>query len=205
MDKLSQPRQLTSLGVCQLFTLCLAVAALLSGCGSLIPHETKRDEATKTAGQIANKQTGNLDRQAQVTPPITVSKVGEGATVNVTVPAVPQSVKVETNGEIRSESNATDTAKESVSIPLFVKIIGLAVGVFALFGAVFWAIKAIKNGAAGAATAAALDLGDSVLAKSIQKMRLIQAGTTDVNTKQVISDHIAAMESERGKMAKGDK
>jgi hypothetical protein len=139
----------------------LFMLATMPGCGlkesrSLVQQEQRESIATGTTADVV--------RQTEVTPPPVRVTTRDGTTIEM--PAASSSTtSASTTASESSDSAASGKATESSTYPLFVKLIGVAVGCFLLMG-VAWAIRRQFK-----AVDLAFAAGDDLAAKMIHKVR----------------------------------
>lgn len=148
---------------------------MLGGC-SLIPTERSSLIQQQQRESIAANTTANVVTAAKVNPPeVTITTTAkDGSKIEVKQPAqVTEQTDARTGAHEDSNSEASGTNKNSVSIPMFVKIIGSAIGLFMLL-IIFWLIKRSSS-----AVNAAWTWVDSAIANKIQTTRTLASTTTE--------------------------
>lgn len=172
---------------------------LLAGCSALIPTEHKEQVAVQTAGELSAHQQDNLTKRSSL-PNLIAS--GKESKIEVTLPQG-VSYQSEANASSTVASSGQDSAKGSTtsSIPLFVKIIGAAVGLGLLAAVVFWIVSSVRAGAAGAAASAAFNLADQHIAGSISSLESMIRISNDPTQKNTLLAQLADLEKTRGKIA----
>jgi hypothetical protein len=193
MKTMKRMRWMAVLGVCGLVGLC--------GCGALIPSEHKEQVAVTTAGELAATHSTELTKQVEggAAAPVDVKMKGHGNTLSLTMEAPKVStVAREADGQDSAGHDAASGSSKK-SIPMFVKLIGLVVGLGLLAGLIWGVVTYLrKNSAAGAA---AFSMADTTIANWIAHKRQTAMATTDPATLASLNAEIAHFESERGKLA----
>lgn len=186
----------------RLFPLVLMLLPM--GCGALIPREATKSASVQTSEHIAANHDLTIRRAVEILPEMALRVPQSGVVTSTELrPSVPQMPATRETLEIRSVSGENSGAAEVAqgnskdSIPLFVKLIGGAVGVFALTFALGWLWRTIRTTALGQG----INAGDKVLGAFIQKLRqrALESVTNEEKARH-LSD-IAHLESERGKLA----
>lgn len=178
----------------------VASCCLLTGCSALIPSEHKQQVAVQTAGELTAKQQDSVTRRSAL-PNLIAS--GKESKIEVTLPTQAAAFSTEVKSESEVESAGKDSAKGTTasSIPLFVKLIGAAVGLALLAGIIFWIVRSVRAGAAGAAAAAAFNLADRQIASGIGSIETMLHAANDPKEKTLLLAHLANLEKIRGKIA----
>lgn len=172
----------------------LAVALLvLTGCGTLIPTEHKEQVAVQSAGKLATAQSADIVKQVEnANPPMNVNISGKDNKLDLKVEAT----KAQTHAVIAAEQDAagTDSAtgNRSKTIPFFVKLIGVGVGLLLVVGVIAYIRKQY------AAIDVAFSAGDQLLARQIGRWKDKAMTETDPSRLAVYNNEVAHLERERG-------
>lgn len=170
--------------------LLIVLMFLLFGC-NMVP--------TEQASTLQQKQREAVTGQAVVG----VSKATDIEPANLTITTKGGEVKVEqpvhqhstaeasVNAGESSDSASSGSSEWSVKIPLFAKIIGLAIGVGMIFGLIWFARRSSK------AVDEAFNAGDSVIAAQIHKVRSMAMQTTEPAVTTALATMAGDMERER--------
>jgi hypothetical protein len=176
-------------------SLLLALASLiLSGCAGGFKN-FKRQDALKTAENIAANNTLNVVKQAVETPAITVSGVEKGATV--TVNAVPNTNSVTVTAQAAQQAGQTEDLKESKSskLSLSLAILFGSIALLLLIVAV-WLI--LRSSASARAVYGAADTG---IANAITLVSSHAKASSDPAHTSVLNSIQAELEKARGKVS----
>mgnify|MGYP001576748295 CR=1 FL=1 len=183
----------------------------LTGCGTLIPKESNEQAAIRATDSIATQNSVESHRQIQ--PEIPSAEVitynNEKVASKITLPAARQDILTKSESSQGANSKGSLMGGSSVSIPLGVKIILIALGIGSLAAVVFGIIKYAKS--QSPAIAAALSLADraakeaitradQVLAKEVQKHRDEAIAAKTAEDQLWHQTQIANLETERGKL-----
>lgn len=195
--------------------LYLILLLSLTGCGTLIPTERKQQSAIETADKLSSRQTENYRRiiegekvQSHELPPVRIGGLGnkvelklEHAPVPESYPAVARTPYREETSYASTGASESDSALESMTklestIPMGVKLILLAIGIFSFIFAIRYAIK---SSAAAKAVAGAADQGFAAIVNRIRNDAMTSTNPEDMAYyNSVVSD----VERERGKLKK---
>lgn len=164
------PRWLNLLGKA-FYWLCIAgVFALIAwgaiavitmvGC-SLIP--TEKGGELKQRESVAGKGTADIARETKIEPSVVTAEMSDGKqSIKIEAPAQQQAT-VTAAAEMEEKSKQTNEASWFQTIPMFVKLIGMAVGIGLLFLVLKWINSRFVN--------AAFSAGDALGAGMIHKVR----------------------------------
>ena len=213
-------RRIETTIACLVFLLIIWLALLSIGCGALLPEKRTEGASVKASESVANTQTMAVERITRGTPPpsVTVSGVSNrvelnyGSTGRLTsaarVEKIPPSISSETDSQTFTESvkanvgTSTDSkvvdqakAHTAINTPLFVSLIGCAVGILLLL----YTFKQVKN--SSTAISATFDLADETLKRHIENARSRAISSVDKNQIAEEMRRIAEYEAERGKLA----
>lgn len=163
-------------------------------------------------GGIGNKLQLYSPQATPLTPTVTVPQARNAQILNYG-PATPgklsiassfpeqNEVTIKSTEEIDSNGNDRMIGTTTSSIPLFVKIIGFALGVGALAAIVLWIIRSVRSGAYGAAAQAAFGVADRGMASAIGNIEAQLQTSNDPAQRQTLLATLASLNKERGKIA----
>ena len=172
-------------------TLILLVAGMLAGCGTLVPSERRASQSVQATEAIATETQQTMRRTFEVVPQAaTAMQLSNGVPV-----AVSESLTVESRTTTGAGSEDRAKGTSQISIPLFVKVIGLAVGLGMLW-LVLWIIRK-QSVAAQAAWSAA----DRAVADSIDFVEAKARESTNPEELNKLNAELARLEKRRGKLA----
>lgn len=175
-----------------------ATMLLVAGCGTLIPSEHKEQVAVRTAGELAATHSANVTKQSEnVAPPMNLSISGKDNKLDLKVESARTSTKVEAADTQDSSGHDSAFGSSMHTIPLFVKLIGAAIGLGLLFFVIKWIVSYLRK--SSPAIDAAFQAGDELAAKWINEARHEAMATTDPNALAKLNARIAQMEADRGK------
>lgn len=169
-----------------LAVLLFAVLMLSGGCGGLVPSERQRSESVKATENLAVEQEKTIRRTLTALPQTLAGPQ-----------AIREDLTFETVTRTGAGSKASAAGSSEISIPLFVKIIGLAIGLVLLALAVWWLWGFLRTTAFGQG----ISLADDMAARQIRKLRERAVLADDAAEKAKLATDIADLESERGKLA----
>lgn len=179
--------------------LWLILCMWLGGCSGLIPHESESRLNQKQRESIAGRTTADVVSESKTRPPTVTIDNGK---VKVEVPVEHEErTTARTSAQESADAAETLLDLQTNSVPLFVKLIGGAVGLGLLGFVVFWIVKRIRQGAAGAAAAAAFRAADNRLASIIATLEARAATEKDESARLAIQAQLTALNKERGKLA----
>lgn len=168
--------------------------AMLTGCGLKEQHSTLDQKQRES---IAETTTAKVLREtATVQPEVNVKTTAkDGSSTEVTIPAAAtQKVEAETKASADSNSSASGSAAQSESFPMFVKLIGVGVGLLVLL-LVWWLIRRSSKAADAAWVAA-----DGMVASKIHNLRTHQTASTDPNVIAALKTQEAELQRLRAEM-----
>lgn len=179
---------------------CLLI--FFCGCG-LVPKETQSQQTIKQTASLAATRNSELEQRIVSAPQPTIvtssnPKTGETMTTITPAPAVASSRYVDAMIAEGGE-HSTNWYSFTESIPLGVKLILLAIGV-GMFLAIWLYVRKVSLAAQEAG-----ELADHVLAEQIQRLREKAIAATDHRDIAMHSTEIAALEAQRGRLAKKKK
>lgn len=196
-------RQVNSFMRLAIANLSLVAFLLCGGCGSLVPSSRKENAATKVADNAENRSGFEMagKMSPEFWPEVTASNIGKG-TFSVRMPAnYDVSVKSDNKGSAGSK-DWFDYSFVS-QIPLGVRIILIAIGLFMLLGFA-WLLRK-KSVAAKVATDIAdrrvADMAakaDRAMASAIERNRTKAMTASDPKETAVAAIEVASLERERG-------
>lgn len=178
----------------------IGLAVLLTGCmGQLVPHEANQKAALASAAQIETAHETEVTKQVNGTPaPISVTQSGSSNSVSVVVMPPGGNTTVHDKAGSTSHTDQQSTASDSTTIPLFVKLIGLALGLGLLFFIIRWIITYMK--ANSLAVDAAYKEADQYVANIIGHIEAKSRAAADPATQASMNDLLATAQKERGKL-----
>lgn len=172
---------------------CLVVL-LFTGCG--VQEHSEQRTAREVTKVVADRDSEFLAHYAPQPQPTVVTTQSKDGSTTTTVTPPPPTVDIHAKEGARVNVNEKGwwTFSEEDSYPLFVKLIGLAVGLFML-GLLVWAWRKQS-----AAVDQAYQAADEALARQIKKRRERAQETTDTREIAHNAVSIADLEAERGKL-----
>lgn len=179
------------------FIAFVGAALLLAGCGTLVPTERHASQSVKTTEAIATESERTTQRTLSVVPEMARVLVQESNVV-----AVPMGHSLSETLTVSSRTSTGAGSKDSAngssitSIPLFVKLIGGAVGLVLLVLAIRHAI----NSARGTAVGAALEVADRGAGAVLDQIDSLLATVTSEAEISRLNSLKAKAEKERGKL-----
>lgn len=179
-------------------TLLLAAVVLLAGCRSLVPTSRQENAATRVADSANSKAAFEFAGKIHPSnwPSVTVSNIGKGTVSIATPPAVESNAKQTVGASAGSRDRSI--YEMSLTIPLFVKIIGIAIGLVLLLFAIKSWVAYIKKSATGRA----LLVNDRLFADQIDKVSAKLATSVNPQTNAELLVERADLEKKRGKNAR---
>lgn len=177
-----------------LFLLGATVVSSLVGCGSLLPTEDRSLVKQESRESIAGQTTAGVVSAATVQPPdVTITTTAkDGTTVQVKQPAATETTTTaNTTASETSDASASGEASQSTTIPMFVKLIGSAVGL-GLLWLVFWLWRRTSK-----AVNAAFAAGDDLAARGIHSVRSLAATLTSPEDRARVLALAGDMERDR--------
>lgn len=141
------------------------------GCGLTPTERTSMLDQTRRES-VAESTTADVVTASKVVPPtVTITQTGkDGSTVKVETPAATrENTTARTTATTEADTNENASLIDSITIPLYVKVIGLAVGIgmfCAVIGGAFWWLRR-----SSLAVRAATDKADAIVAGAIHKVR----------------------------------
>lgn len=173
----------------------VAVSSMLVGCGTMVPQQRQETATSRYVDTLGQKSVGEFAGKIDPSfwPSVTVSNIGKGS-VSVAMPA-----HKEVNATVSSKGQAGSQDFLSwdsiVSIPLGVKLILLAMGIYG----VVMVLKYVRK--SSASVNAAWQAADQSLARQITKLRNRATTTSNPMEMAQLNADISDAEAERGKMA----
>lgn len=159
-------------------TLSFAVAVLLACLAGCVPMERTSTIDQKQRENVGQKA-GSEFIQSAKPEPLSVTIPTKDGQIHITQPTA-SFTKAHASVSESSDSMATGSSEWSESIPLFAKLIGLAIGLGLLAGVVFWIIRTVRqNPAVDAAWTGASD----ILTRKIEALKAARDAATDANAK----------------------
>lgn len=174
-------------------TLAMLVIACLAGCG-FVPSEKASTLEQKQRENVSQNATSEFAQKVQPLPMTVTRHEKDGSTTIIEQPVPSQTQAAATVAE-NSDSTAAGAAASTETIPMFVKLIGLAIGIGGLVWIIIWAVKALKTNSP--AIAAAVNAVDSAIAAKIDTIRALKGASTDPVRIQALSDAEAHMQEAR--------
>jgi hypothetical protein len=145
----------------------------------------------------------SADNGLKLTPtPATTSASAEKEKPRVRVEIGDQTTSEETaeSSSLNTTAKQISTASDITSQPLWVKLVGGAIGLGMLAWVVFWIKRKIEQGAAGAAAAASFKLADEALASAVTAAETRLKGNTDADDAAHLTAALSDLEKARGKI-----
>lgn len=174
--------------------VALMIVFAMSGCGLKEQHSTLDQKQRES---IAETTTAKVLREtATVQPEVNVKTTAkDGSSTEVTIPATAtQKIEAETAATADSDSAASGNAAQSDSFPMFVKLIGVGVGLLILL-LVWWLIRRSSKAVDAAWVAA-----DGMVASKIHNLRTHQTASTDPNVIAALKTQEAELQRLRAEM-----
>lgn len=177
-------------GMVYLIVLTTAVYAVVTMVGC-VPMERASTLEQKQRENVSQKATSEFASSVQPTPLRVHLKDG-------TIIEQPVAAKVFGKAESKesSDSSASGNSEWIESIPLFVKLIGLAVGIAALCGAGWLVLRSSK------AADAAWKWTDEAISNKVNTLKALAAASTDPAKVQAYQEAIAQAEGLRAEVNK---
>ena len=171
------------------------ICFLLAGCAALVPKEQHQSQSVQATEAIATESERTTRRTMSVVPEMVRSiHQSNGVASFAITETTEDTARISTGAGSRSDARGSST----VSIPLFVKIIGLAVAIGALAGVLMWLWRSAKTTAIGQGLQAA----DQLAAGWIRRKRTQATLATDREEINRLNAEIAEMEADRGRLKK---
>lgn len=180
-------------------SLPLLIVLMLPACSLLIPRETESRLKQQQRESIVGRATTEVVSQSKADLPVVEIETRDGTKLRVQHGESRTDSRTEADERAATSESLLDMSRESV--PLFVKLIGGAVGLGLLALVVFWVIRRIKQGAAGAAAAAAFHTADQSIAAVLNGLKNQAMSEPDPAKALMLSTQISALEKSRGKLA----
>ena len=173
------------------------------GC-SLVPKEQRQQQTIQESAKFAGTRNTEIEQHIQAAPTPTIVTTTNPKTGETSTSITPPPARVDThyagNAEASAGAATLNSYDFSESIPLFVKLIGLAIGLALLAGVVIGVWIYVRR--ASAAVAASAELADHILAEQIQRLRNKAMAAKDPDEITEHSTEIAGLEAQRGKLAR---
>lgn len=170
----------------------LVAAACVGGC---VPTEKRSTIEQTQRESVAGKANAEVLRETQVQPPPVTVTTKDGTRVEMPA-AVTETVRAKTEASEVSDSAATGRAEDSETIPLFVKLIGGAVGLSMLLGVGWLLLRSSR------ALRAAYAVADDYLARGINRVRTMAQVETDPARANLLNSIVSGLEAERAEYNK---
>jgi hypothetical protein len=169
----------------------IVTAAVLSGCGALIPTEHKEQVAVKSAGSLETSHNDTVTKRSAM-PPLDVH--GWGNKVDIKVPE--STMKSESQSSTDSNGDDSAAGLSIVKQPLWFKLlmIGVALAVLILV----WRWIKLEFPAVGKAASVA----DGVLQREIERLKTKAMSTTDPTKLAEVNADIAHLANEKASLPK---
>lgn len=180
-----------------LITLHLAAVLLLTGCAAMVPTERHQSQSVKTTENIAVETERTTQRQFSVVPEAAIAIARDGT--NSQVVSIPLGNSVTETFTTTSRTGTGAGSKDSANgsftstIPLFVKLIGAAIGGFLILGVIYFARKS------SAGVDAAYKVADQGFANLVGTLRTMATQSTNPEQLNVLNSLIAEVNDQRGK------
>lgn len=182
-----EPRRLTDYALWALGVIALASIVMQGGC---VPMERSSTLEQKQRENVGQKATSEFVKSTE-TPPIEVTTENkDGTKTTVKTPGTSRTTGKASVGE-DSDSASSGAWAWSESVPLFVKLIGLAVGLGMLGGIIWFAVNR------SAALKSAWAIGDEFLSKQVNRIKGEAMASTDPAHSAKMSAIAAEMEHDR--------
>lgn len=178
-----------------LFPLLCALLGL--GCSALIPSERHQSAAVRTTEAIATESERTTQRTLSVTPEMALAVNRDSNVVAIPLgSSISETLKVTSRTGTGAGSKDTAIGTSTITIPLFVKVIGAAIGLLLLVAAIRYAVNAARGTAIGATLALADRSAGSVL-DAIDSMLSTVTSESEISRLNALK---AKAEKERGKL-----
>lgn len=172
--------------------LALIPIACLFGCSLPTEHTSTLDQRQRE--NVAQRATSDFARSLEPLPTEVTIKAKDGSTTTIKQPT-PEKTRATATAEENSNSEATGASLNSVTIPLFVKIIGIALGIgllAAVIGGIIWYLRK-----SSAAVNAAWNWTDEAISNKLATIRALKGASTDPARIQALTESEAHLESLR--------
>jgi hypothetical protein len=171
---------------------------LLTGCSALVPTEKQKSQSVSSAEAISTQSEKTTRRTMSVVPEM-VAKITQGDGTTSRPVAIRE--ELEETSRVSTGAGSKDAAKGSSETkqPLWVKIVGVAIGLLLLVAAIKYAITAAKGTAFGSAIA----LGDRFASDALDHLSLLLASAKDDGEIARLSAFKSQLEKGRGKLKGG--
>lgn len=163
--------------------------AILTGCGQLIPMKRSEQEGMKANQTIATEHELTVRR---VVEPV----IGNGLTWSNGALPMRQDLEIHDRATVAGQSHEEAKGWYKQTVPLWVSLIGLGVGILIFFFAIKYARKSSP------AVDAAWGAADNAVAGVIRNLRAKAVASTDAEELARLNGHIAELEGDRGRMRK---
>lgn len=164
----------------------------LAGC-SLLPVDKSRSESVRATEALAVESEKTIQRVLEVSPVQAMPAPHKGDAAAAT--PMREEVRVTSRTVTGAGSRSSAAGMSSVSVPLAVKLILLAVGL-GLLWLVIWLWRRTSP-----AVEAAFSAGDRAVAGAIERLEMLARQTTNPEDLTKINAQLAALEKDRGRLA----
>lgn len=172
----------------------VVVLSILSGCG-FVPHEQTSTLDQKQRENVSQKGIADFIRSTEPAPFTATIPQGDGKPpITVTVPPK-QKVEGKAEASENSASENEGSKKDSDTIPLFVKLIGGAVGLAMLAAVVFGIIWFVRRSSAAANVA--WKTGDEFIGRIINRFKTEAMASSDPVVSSRLTAAVADAERDR--------
>lgn len=178
----------------RILLLALAVSCSMIGCAAMIPDERSSTLEQRQLESMAGETTTDVVTASKTTPPnVTIETTAkDGTTFKLTQPASTESTTTAaTRAKEDSNLDASGTSIATVTIPLYVKLIGSAIGLFLLLTAGWLILRSSR------AVRASWDVVDGTMGDVIHKVRTKAATTNDPALRTELIGMAADLERDR--------
>lgn len=172
--------------------LCAYLGWMAAGCGLQERSSTLEQKQRENVSQSATSDFVQAVKPSPVS--ITVPQKGADPIV-ITTPAAAETKAAASVGE-ESASTASGSGNDSVSFPLFVKIIGLAIGL-ALLGGLLWLARR-----SSAAVNAAWTQADDMIASRLKTVSALKGAATEPTKIAALAEEESRLNALRAEAAK---
>lgn len=171
--------------------ITILALVLASGCASLVPSERAQSAAVKATEALATQQSLTIRRALDSGMERSLAVASNAP---VTSAPLHEQLEITSTTTTDAGSRSSDIGSSIVTIPLFVKLIGLAIGTLFLI-IVIWLLRR-----SSVAVNAAWGAGDTALATLTDRIASIASQASDPAHKSNLNDLLATAQKERGKL-----
>lgn len=181
-------------------TSSIAAAATLFIAGCSLPTEHQSTIDQKQRENVSQQATSEFVKSVEPAPlDIELSDRNGNVIAKIKQPTPTHATGSATVGE-NSDSQASGHALDSLTIPLFVKLIGGAIGLAMLAAVIFGIIWFVRR--SSKAVDAAWSGADDIVKSRIDRIKAVMQSTTDPAKVQTLTEAVSQMENARAEINK---